>query len=537
MAVTDLFVDGIKSGWNVTNASRLEADLTVAADVAIIGTGAGGGTSAEILAQAGLKVIMLEHGPLKSSNDFNMNEREAYVNLYQESAARQNKSGSITVLQGRAVGGSTTVNWSSCFRTPEQTQAFWTDHFEVKGFSAEEMTPWFNKMETRLNIGPWLIKNNANNDILREGCERLGYSWGVISRNVKDCWDIGSCGFGCPTNAKQSMLVTTIPGALKKNAELIFLCRANKLIFAKSRINALQCFAMMPDGSHPTGIKVNVMAKHYILAGGAINSPALLMHSNVPDPYKLLGKRTFIHPVVGSMANFKEPINAFAGAPQSVYSDHFQWQHNHSGPMGFKLEALPLHPALTAALLRVKGKELSERMKRYRYTNCLLALLRDGFHKESPEGQVVLRSDGTGIVDYEMSEYAWEGVRRALLTQANIQFAAGATDVTIMHQESQKTKSLAEARHLINSIQMRPFATRVGTAHLMGGNPMSENPKKGVVNSLGEHHQLENLSVIDGSVFPTSIGANPQLSIYAVAAKFADNIIGRYAHFYKGVGS
>jgi hypothetical protein len=53
---------------------------------------------------------------------------------------------------------------------------------------------------------------NANNQKLKIGAERIGIAAAEIRRNVKGCWNLGSCGMGCPTNAKQSMLVTTIPG-------------------------------------------------------------------------------------------------------------------------------------------------------------------------------------------------------------------------------------------------------------------------------------------------------------------------------------
>ena len=83
-----------------------------------------------------------------------------------------------------------------------------------KGHSSAEMAPWFEKMEQRLGIAPWALPPNANNDVIRKGCEKLGYSWHVIPRNVRGCFNLGYCGMGCPVNAKQSMLVTTIPAML-----------------------------------------------------------------------------------------------------------------------------------------------------------------------------------------------------------------------------------------------------------------------------------------------------------------------------------
>jgi choline dehydrogenase-like flavoprotein len=201
---------GLASGWKVTDASALERDLALEADVAIIGTGAGGGVTAEILAAAGLDVALIEEGPLRSSSDFRMLEAEAYPQLYQESAARKTLDKAITILQGRAVGGSTTVNWTSSFRTPETTLAYWRERFGLGALTAPALAPWFERMERRLAIAPWTVPANENNDLLRRGGAKLGIATAAIRRNVSGCANLGYCGMGCPTNAKQSMLVTTI---------------------------------------------------------------------------------------------------------------------------------------------------------------------------------------------------------------------------------------------------------------------------------------------------------------------------------------
>jgi choline dehydrogenase-like flavoprotein len=150
MALPDIYTEGIASGWKVIDAVKLSAPQTLEADVAIIGSGAGGGVAAEILSLAGLKVLLLEEGPLKTSDSFkDMDERRAYRDLYQEAVARATSDGAIAVLQGRSVGGSTTVNWTSSFRTPEPTLKFWAAEREVVGHGVEDMKPWFEKMEAR----------------------------------------------------------------------------------------------------------------------------------------------------------------------------------------------------------------------------------------------------------------------------------------------------------------------------------------------------------------------------------------------------
>ncbi|HKC45000.1 MAG TPA: GMC family oxidoreductase N-terminal domain-containing protein, partial [Burkholderiales bacterium] len=248
----------------------LESDLALAADVAIVGTGAGGGVTAEILSAAGLDVVLIEEGPLKSSSDFKMLEAEAYPQLYQESAARKTLDKAITILQGRCVGGSTTVNWTSSFRTPEATLGHWRERFGLGALTAGALAPWFERMERRLAISPWTVPPNENNALLARGAAKLGIATAAIRRNVTGCWNIGYCGMGCPTNAKQSMLVTTIPAALEHGARLVCGARADRLRLRRGRADAVECAGLDARGVHATGRRIRVHAKHYVLAGGAI---------------------------------------------------------------------------------------------------------------------------------------------------------------------------------------------------------------------------------------------------------------------------
>lgn len=527
MPVPDLFREGLSRGWKAYDGSRLERDLTLEADVVIVGTGAGGSTTAEILSEAGFKVLLIEEGPLRTSSEFTLQEPQAYGELYQEGFGRVSKDGAITILQGRAVGGTTLINWTSSFRTPDQTLAHWAEAHAVAGHSPAEMAPWFERMEQRLGVAPWAQEPNANNGVIRDGCEKLGWEWDIIPRNVKGCANLGYCGMGCPLNAKQSMLVTTIPATLERGGELLYLARAERLLLDGDRVVGLECLGMDERSVAPNGRKILARARHYVLAGGGINTPAILLRSRAPDPHRLAGKRTFLHVVNFSAALFDKVINPFYGAPQSVYSDQFQWQDGVTGRMGYKLEVPPLHPAFAAALLGGYGPDSAERMAQLPHTNMMLALMRDGFHPDSAEGTVELRGDGTPVLDYRMTDYTWDGIRRAFHSMAEIQFAAGAKAVLPAHADARYVTTLAEAHTLIDSLELAPYRTRLGSAHVMGGCAMSEDPRLGVTDSLGRHHQLENLSIHDGSLFPTSIGANPQLSVYALTAKLATELAAR----------
>ncbi|MGH8529144.1 MAG: GMC family oxidoreductase N-terminal domain-containing protein [Nevskiales bacterium] len=526
MAIDDIYTKGIASGWKVRDASSFAGNQQLEADVVIVGSGAGGGTTAEILSAAGLKVLMLEEGPLKTAADFkHMDEARAYAELYQEGGGRATSDGAIGILQGRSVGGTTTVNYTSSFRTPPETLKHWAEVHEVKGHGVEEMAPWFEKSEQRLGIMPWGMPPNPNNSVLQRGAEKLGWEWHVIPRNVRGCWNTGYCGLGCPVNAKQSMLVTTIPAALGTGAELIHHLRVQRVNFDQGRVTSLSCEALDPVVClKPTGARVEVRATHYILAGGAINTPALLLRSQAPDPHQRVGQRTTIHPVNFTLGLMPERIDPYYGAPQSIASDQFQWQDGATGPMGYKLEVPPLFPTISASIFGSFGEALRQDMASFPHTNALLALLRDGFVEESPGGRVRIDASGMPLLNYDLSDYAWDGAKRAYLSMAEAQFAAGATKVRAAHLDSPYYNTWAEAKAAIPELAYKKFKVGLFTAHLMGGCAMSQNEKKGVVNSRGRHHQVENLSVFDGSLFPTSIGANPQLSIYGLVTQLATSL-------------
>jgi len=527
--VPDPIREGLRQGWKVLGGPHGEAPPQLACDVAIVGSGAGAGITAELLTRAGLSVVIVEEGPLRSSSDFKQLEADAYPSLYQESAARKTADKAINILQGRCVGGSTTVNWTSSFRTPTPTLQYWQDQFGLQEYDTDRLAPYFAQAEQRLNIAPWLTPPNENNDLLRRGAAKLGIPAAAIARNVKGCWNLGSCGMGCPTNAKQSMLVTTIPSALSAGATLLVETRAERFDLARGKVTALECYPARANGSRGAGEsgRTRVVARHYVLAAGAINSPAVLLRSQAPDPYERLGARTFLHPVVMSAAVMGHKVEGWQGAPQTIYTDHFLETQPIDGAIGFKLEAPPMHPVIFASSVTGLGQEQAQLLKQFASTHVLLALLRDGFHEQSPGGQVALRSDGSPVLDYPLTPFVMDGARRALLAMAEIQFAAGARRVLPVHELAQPYTGWQQARAALQSLPMKPLLTKVVSAHVMGGCGLAGSEKQGVVRADGVHWQIENLSVHDGSLFPTSIGANPQLSIYGVVNRLAQQLAKR----------
>jgi choline dehydrogenase-like flavoprotein len=520
--INDLYTDGIAAGWKVFDAAALKDGDTLEADVVIVGSGAGGGTAAEILAMAGHRVLMLEEGALYTAAHFrDMDEFRGYGTLYQEGGGRATSDGAVSIFQGRAVGGTTTVNWTTSLRTPEPTLAHWAREFAVKDGDAAAMAPWFQRVEQRLGIAPWAMEPNRNNALLRDGCEKLGWEWKTIPRNVRGCWNLGYCGLGCPTNAKQSMLVTTIPEALKHGMTLVHHARVETVRFGKNGVDGLTVRALGADTRTPTGSTLTVKARHYVLAGGAINTPALLLRSKAPDPKGLVGRRTCIHPVDATLALFADKVEGYHGAPQSIYSDQFLWPEQ---GIGYKLEVPPLQPILASGLFGSHGEALVRDMAQLPHAQVNIALMRDGFSAQSAGGRVRIDDAGNPLLDYDFGDELWDGLRRGLLSMTEAQFAAGARSVRPGHLDAHDYKSWDEARSAIEALPMKKQRLTLYTAHLMGGCPMGEDASRCVVDSHGRHREIENLSVFDGSIFPTSIGANPQLSIYAFVSRNATRL-------------
>lgn len=506
------------------DASALQSDQHFTADIVIIGSGAGGGIAAELLSKAGFKVLLLEEGAWYQREHFVMEERWAYPQLYQEGAARKTRDQAISILQGRTVGGSTTVNWTTSIRTPEPTLAYWQSEFGLN-FSAEHsLTPYFKLAEQRLNIHPWPVPPNANNAKLQQGCEALGWQYTVINRNVNACANLGYCGFGCPINAKQSMLVSTIPEAMRLGAVLISRIAVRRLLWRQDKVIGLEAVPVDQYFQPRFDIRLTVSAKHYIVAAGAIGSPALLLRSKVPNPSGRLGKHTYLHPTVISGAVFAEQINGHSGAPQSIYSDQFVWPED-SSQAGYKLEVPPVHPVLMATKLTGMAGQHAELMQKFNQLQVTIALLRDGFHPQSQGGIVQLDSAGQPVLDYPLTDYLWQSMRRALLSMAELQFAAGALQVLPINHQAQLYSSWSQAKAAIANLPLAPLQQTVVSAHVMGGCNMSASAQHGVVDREGRHFQLENLSVFDGSILPSSLGANPQLTIYGLIWRNSQHLL------------
>jgi choline dehydrogenase-like flavoprotein len=325
---------------------------------------------------------------------------------------------------------------------------------------------------------------------------------------------------GCPLDAKQSALVTFVPDALAAGADLYTDCRA-RLVETDGRRARAVVADVLDRGSDRARGRLVVHARHgVVLAAGAINTPALLLRSQAGLGSGLVGKRTFLHPAVPITALFDEPVEAFYGAPQSVSVHHFAQR---GGDVGYFLETAPTHPMLTAIAFPGAGDAHRARLERLAYAQATLALLIDGHHDDAG-GTVSVDGAGRVKLHYPLAPALREAAVHAIGSMARLLLAAGAREVITLHDPPLVLRGEADLARIADA----PFGPNLHTlfsAHQMGGCPMGEDPRASVVNSRGRHHELDNLWIVDGSVFPTSLGVNPQLSIYAHASLFSDEII------------
>jgi choline dehydrogenase-like flavoprotein len=492
-------------------------DTTLHCDVVVVGSGSGGSVLAERLTARGLEVVLLEEGGYWTKRSFDGREDHSYPRLYQEMGNRATDDQSVLILQGRCVGGGTTVNWCTSFRTPREVLDRWRDQHGVRGLTEEALTPHWDAIEKRLHIAEWpLERMNENNRVLWEGCGKLGYGRGLVRRNVHNCANLGYCGLGCPIDAKMSMGVTLIPDAVERGMTVQANASVRRLLVGNRRVGGVEAELLDPETDRPTGVALTVRAKTVAVCGGAINSPALLLRSGL-DGNGNVGKRFFLHPVVIMSALMPDPVAPWSGAPQAAYSRHFI--ERGPGKLGFLLEVPPIMPLIAATVFPGTGEQHQGLLETLPYTQSTIAICHDGVLVEDVGGTVTLRdpAERRVSIDYPLRPFHFEAFRAACKEMARIQFAAGAREVRSLHSRPLRIQKAADIDAVLDAAPWEAGRVRVATAHQMGGCAMGGDPRTSVVDSTLRYHGMDNLFVVDGSVFPTSLGVNPQETIFGVA--------------------
>ncbi len=498
---------------------KLTSDLALEADAVVVGTGAGGSVAMRELARAGLRVIGLEEGGYHTPKDFDQREEDMLPMLFQDGGGRTTKDLAIRVLQGRGVGGSTVHNTNLCKRTPDAILDLWRDRYTVDGAGPADMVPAFEQIERELSVteipGPL---RNPNNEALRAGVESLGWKGGPLKHNRVGCQLSGFCELGCAYDAKQNALKVMIPQAEAAGATVYADVEAIRITYEKGRATGV--LAVARDTSGRPVAWVTVRARVVVLAASAIGSAALALRSNLPDPYHQLGRGLRLHPGAVAAGRFERTMDSVYGIPQSYECTELLSYEEGSDERVWIIPAFA-HPIGTASTMSGFGAAHMKAMRAYPKLAVFTAMVHD-----ETRGRVALDSDGRPSIEYAMVESDRAQMAKGLVACARLLFAAGAAEVTIPAIPPVTLKSAAQLEGLDTSF-VRPFGVPLTAVHPMGSLRMGEDPRIAAVDSTGEHHFVKGLFVSDGSLFPTSLGGPPQISIYAFALHLAPHMIAR----------
>ncbi len=496
-------------------------DRAERADVCVIGSGGGGAVAAAELASAGRSVVMLEQGPFWTSADFTQREDQMLPRLFEEAGMRQTVDGGVTILQGRSVGGSTVHNLCYAFRTPEPIVRMWRDEHGLASLTPESLLPSLRRVEAGLRVKP-IREDEVNvlNRRIRSGAEKLGYSGFVTHHNREGCVKSGYCILGCSYDAKQSMLVTYVPRADAAGARIFPQVRADRIEAEGGRVRRVLASSMDRDG-HVRG-SVEVTAPVVVLAAGAVNSPDLLLRSGIANSSGQVGRNLHLHPSVMVAGFWDEPIHAYRGIPQSYYVDEFI-DLEREPHTGYVLMPIAGFPVLTAVNTPGFGRKHFQQMRDFSKMGGLLVLLHDRSAGSVENGSSSARPHIEYALDPADRRQLGQGVRHC----AQVLFAAGARRVVVPYLPEPVVlgpgDDLTSLRDEIDVGQAPIASTHPQSTCRMGG-----DPARAVVNDYGECFDVPGLFVADMSVFPTSLGAPPQITTAALADRTAHHILQRW---------
>jgi choline dehydrogenase-like flavoprotein len=420
---------------------------------------------------------------------------------------------SVLYAEGRCVGGSTVVNGGMSWRTPEQVLRRWGEQEGLRAIGPRDLEPYFTAIEARLSVGtqdPETIGRDS--ELFKGGAEARGWTVVPNRRNQLHCAGTNNCTSGCPTGAKRSMLVTSVPRALALGARLFADCRVDRVTRSGPGVTGVTGHIVRPGGRR--GPSLTVHARAVIVAGGAVQTPALLMRSGLRSPSGQLGRNLALHPNAVVTAFFDQDVYGWQGVHQAFQVREFLAE-------GLLLTATNLTPSMLAAIMPTYGRELGELMADYNRIVTAGPLVSD-------TGTGRIRNvPGLGPqVFYQLTDHDAARVVRGVELTAEALFSAGARRVLLPFDGAPQVRDPHELRRLL----ARPVPKRslqLFSIHLMGTARMSEDPRRGVTGSFGDFHGVPGLIVTDASIFPGPIGINPMETVIALAMRNARRLIER----------
>ena len=490
----------------VEPGSRIPGERIVRADVCVIGTGAGGAPVAKELAEGGMRVVMVEEGRRFTTDDFTARPREMTTLLYRD-AGQVATVGNVPIVLplGCTVGGTTTINSGTCFRTPEPVLERWGAEFGLEELTPEVLDPFFRRVEREINVAqvpPELAGANAH--VVKRGADALGWSGDFVWRNARGCVGSGVCAFGCPTSAKQHTGLTYVARAWDAGATTFSECRAERLEIAGGRVRAV-------EARTAAGGRLRVECGIVVVACGAIHTPLFLRRQRLGGGSGELGRNLSIHPATAVRALLDEEIDMARGVPQSYFVDEFAGERimfeGAAGPPDYHAMSLPF--------VREAHREL---MLRWRNTSQFGLMVSD-----TSRG-VVRERAGRAEIRYDLNAEDTAAFKRGIELLCELYWAAGATAVL------PPIDGMGVLRDgdvdAVRARELRPRDLTLMAFHPLGTARADARPEHGVVDADLRLRGAEGVYVADGSVVPSALGVNPQITIMALATRLAFQLLG-----------
>jgi choline dehydrogenase-like flavoprotein len=484
------------------------------ADVIVVGTGAGGAIAGTQLAKKGNRVLFLEAGGAFTAKDF---QKKSLIwatrNLYAGSGLQISLgTPPILIPQGQCVGGSTVLNSGICFRPPDAKLQEWAAMVGDERLLPESIGPHVSSIWKRLAIAPTHAGiGRRNNDVLRLGLDRIGMIHDWIDRNAPGCIGCGVCHLGCPSGGKASVDKSILPEAMHHGAEILTRVRVEGVIIENGSVTGVEGNILDPETRNPIK-KITVKAPRVIIAASAFGSPLILEKSGIESP--ALGEHLSLHPGGAVLAEFADPIMMWDGVPQGYWGRDPDNEH-------VIIESANAGAAEIYTLLGKAGGEGAALAKRFPYFALAGAMLRD-----EGEGTIRLVSGFKPLIRYDLSDADIDRLKRGMKTVVRAYFAAGAKAVCPLVHPSTFYDREEDALAAIDAVQTGVDFSHAHASHPHGTCRMGtrDGEHSGVVDGNGQVYGVQGLYVMDGSIFPSTLGVNPQVTIMSMASALSERL-------------
>lgn len=494
---------------------EIKQDSTLDCEVLVVGSGAGGSIVAAMLAAAGRDVLIVDKGVYSPIHAFNQQEFPMINRHFEAGGLLTSKDGSITVLAGSTVGGGTTINWAGALRTPGEVLEEWGVQHANPHFLENSYHTGFDWVEKRCSVNTRL-EHNPQNKALYDAAQRLNWKVGPIPMNLRlpaplppeVAWK--AAGYSCYGDAygiKQGAAQTFLHDAVRHGARLLPGVDIQRITQQNGAANGAEGWVR---NGQP--FRITIRARQVVVACGALHTPVLLQKSGLRHPQ--IGRNLWLHPVAPIAALHERDILPWQGPMMSVVVQEFA---HSDGNWGARLECPPVHPGLAAfALPWHDGETIKQDMLAARRLAVNFALVRD---REG--GRVSIgKKSGQPLIHYRLSDYDRRHLLQGIEGCIRLHAAAGASRIIVPHNRPLRFDPEKESLDVfLERVRHAPWGPNwfgLFSAHQMGTCRMGGRPDY-PVQPNGETREVRQLFVADGSLFPSASGANPMLSIQALA--------------------